>query len=167
MSPRRSRPKDAQRAFDDASKILARAPYGAEGLIAKLTARGYDEQTAREGVARLEALGLLREDASAEAIVHATRRDLPAGEALLRAKLEQRGVDASAAHDALRDATDSTDEAADARTLAEQAARRMPDSLDPAAKARRLLALLARRGFTEDDAMDAVRHVVPDAFADD
>lgn len=164
MSPKKSRPKDERAAFDAASKILARGPFGAEGLIARLVSRGFDEPIARAGVERLAELGLLREDASAEAIVHATRRDLPAGEALLRARLEQRGVDPLAAEEALHDATASTDDAAEALQLAKNAARRLPARLDDASKARRLLGLLARRGFSEDHAVDAVRAVIPRAF---
>jgi regulatory protein len=164
MSARRAKPKDAQAAYDAAAKILARGPYGAEGLIAKLVARGFEEPIARVGVSRLEASGLLKERQSAEAIVYGTKRDMPAGEALIRAKLEQRGVEAFAAEDAVREATGSTDEAAEALTLTEQALAKMPESLDDLSKARRLLGLLARRGFTEEHALDAVRAVVPRAF---
>lgn len=164
MSARRPKPKDAQAAYDAAAKILARGPYGAEGLIAKLVSRGFEEPIAREGVSRLEASGLLKERQSAEAIVYGTTRDMPAGEALIRAKLEQRGVEAFAAEDAVRDATRATDEAAEARSLVEQAIARMPARLDDIAKARRLLGLLARRGFTEEHALDAVRAALPRAF---
>lgn len=164
MSAKRARPKDAQGAYDAAAKILGRAAFGFEGLVAKLVAKGFDEPVAREGVQRLKDLGLLDESRSAEAIVHATTRDLPAGEALLRARLEQRGVDNDAADDAVRDASTERDEALDAKLLARQALLRMPNSLDDAAKARRLLGLLARRGFTEDHALDAVRALVPGAF---
>ncbi len=164
MSARRARPKDAQAAYDAAAKILARGAYGFDGLVAKLLAKGFDDDIAREGVQRLKDLGLLDESRSAEAIVHATTRDLPAGEALLRAKLEQRGVDIDASDDALRNASTGRDEALDAKLLARQALQRMPDSLDDASKARRLLGLLGRRGFTEDHALDAVRALVPRAF---
>ena len=167
MSARRARPKDAQGACDAAAKMLARAAYGFEGLVARLVAKGFDEGIAREGVQRLKDLGLLDESRSAETIVHATTRDLPAGEALIRARLEQRGVDAHATDDVIRDATSQRDESLDAKLLARQALLRMPGSLDDAAKARRLLGLLARRGFTQDHALDAVRALLPGAFERD
>jgi regulatory protein len=167
MTAKRARPKDAQGAYDAAARILGRGAFGFEGLVAKLVAKGFDENIAREGVQRLKDLGLLDESASAEAIVHATTRDLPAGEALIRARLEQRGVDTEAADDALRDASTQRDEALDAKLLARQALLRMPSTLDDGAKARRLLGLLARRGFTEDHALDAVRALVPGAFEHD
>ena len=164
MSARRPRVKDAQAAYDAAAKLLARGPCGAEGLVTKLVSKGFEEPAAREGVARLERAGLLREDRSAEAMVHATRRDLPAGEALLRAKLEQRGVRDDAAERAVREASEGADEASDARALARAALGRMPASLDDAAKARRLLGLLGRRGFDEEHALEAIRAVLPRAF---
>lgn len=163
MSARRAKPKGAQAACDAAAKILARGAYGFEGLVAKLLAKGFDEDIAREGVQRLKGLGLLDESRSAESIVHATTRNLPAGEALLRARLEQRGVEQDAADQALKEAGER-DESLDANLLARQALLRMPDSLDDASKARRLLGLLARRGFSEDHALAAVRALVPGAF---
>lgn len=166
MNARPPRPKDARAAFDAAAKMLARGPLGGEGLVERLVRRGFEESVAREGVARLEELGLLRERASAEAIVHATRRDLPAGEALLRANLEKRGVEATAAEDAVREATHGADEACAARDLARAAVARMRATLDAKARARRALGLLARRGFDEETSFDAVRAAIPEAFED-
>lgn len=157
-------PRDPRAAFDAGVKMLARTPLGGRGVIERLLKKGYDEETAHGAVARLLELHLLKEEASAEAIVHATTRDLPAGEALLRARLEERGVDESASEEALRAAGQSRDERENARTLAAAALRRMPPSVDDATRARRLLGLLARRGFDEETSLEAAREAIPGAF---
>lgn len=157
-------PRDPRAAFDAGVKMLARTPLGGRGVIERLMKKGYDEETAHAAVARLLELNLLREEASAEAIVHATTRDLPAGQALLRARLDERGVDASASEQALHAAGEGRNDRENARQLAQAAVRRMPPSLDDATRARRLLGLLARRGFDEETSLDAAREAIPGAF---
>ena len=157
-------PHDERAAYDAAVKMLARGPLGGRGVIDRLVRKGYDEGAAHGAVSRLLELGLLREDASAEAIVHATTRDLPAGEALLRARLEDRGVDDEAGERALREAAAARDDRANALALARITVARLPASLDDKARARRLLGVLARRGFDEETCLEPARATLPGAF---
>lgn len=155
----------AERLFDAARtlaatrhalRILASRAKPKSALRRQLVLRGHEARAVDRAIERIEAAGLI--DDRAFALHTAERLAERGGQArrLIENKLRQKGIDASLARDAVREAATELDEADEAIRLAQARAPRMDPRLEPEAKARRLFAWLARRGFDSGDARRAV-----------
>ncbi len=124
-----------------AIRLLAASDKTRAELRERLTRAGLDATSVDTALDTLAAKRLLSDERVARNIA----ADQGVSRALNRHRLEQRGLDASAAECGPRDARRAL---AAARAIA----ARLPASLPPQARWRRLLASLARRGFDEEQA---------------
>ncbi len=157
---RLERAADEEGALRAALRLLERRPHGRVELDRKLRRKGHGEAAAAAALARLDRLGLLDDAAFAESYVSA-RAGRGRGPARLRRDLEALGVPTAAIDRALR--TIATDDVPDpwVRTL-EQATRRAAamKGLPRLTRQRRLHAFFARRGFTGEEAREAIERLV-------
>ncbi|MCX5658946.1 MAG: regulatory protein RecX [Planctomycetota bacterium] len=154
-------------ALRKAAKQIDRRARSAQQARDAMARQGLDEAMAGRVIDRLKALGLIDDAALGRALIEETLARQPAGAALLRAKLQRRGLDeeminqlVGGGDDIQRDAAaanssgDSSDVPrpsglADARRLAVQTLPKLA-RFDAATRLRRLAGLLARRGFDAD-----------------
>lgn len=145
-------------ALQDALRGLKRKPMSRCQVEQLLRERGHDAGVIDQAIARLCELRMIDDAALAVELLREMQKNRPAGSAMLRAKLEQRGLDAGAIDNALR----GSDSPQAARQQAMRVARmklKAMARLDPATQARRLWAALARRGFDEQIVEQVVREV--------
>lgn len=131
-------------------------------LARRLSRSGHARDSIDAVLDRLEAAGLLDDAQLARRAAESEVARKPAGPRLLEAKLRARGIDASTARDAARDATADRDLAADAYTFAERRYRSMPPGLPRDAVRRRLYAALARRGFDPETCRSVLERLEAD-----
>ena len=136
-------------AWQAAMKHLNRRAASRQELGHKLEAAGRDPQAVHEVLDRLEQLGALDDEALGRALIDEARSKSAAGPALLRQKLQRRGLDDQMVDRMLEQATEREDPVESALALARQRAKSM-SRLDPLTRARRLWGALQRRGFDED-----------------
>lgn len=105
-------------------------------------------EIADEILGRLEAVGLIDDEAFALALVNTRTKVARRGGSRIRAELREKGVPDEVAAEALAQ-VDPQDELDAAKTFAAKKARTMTGLEDVVAK-RRLYAALARRGFSPD-----------------
>ena len=129
-------------------------------LTERLHRKKLPKHAVTEVVDRLVEVGLVNDGALAEDIVRGENARLPAGEALLRHRLERFRIDEEAAEAAVETHEGQTPAIERATELAKSAAERLPRSLTTEARYRRVLGLLARRGFDEETATTAVEAVL-------
>ncbi len=158
---------EAARARARVARLLAQKDRSEADLRARLERSGYSALVIEETLAYLRRRGLIDDVHLAGQTIEATLRKAPAGDALLLHRVAREGVP-----EPLAEAAVSRTEATErdrSRQMARLVAARLPDGLDPAARWRRALGAMARRGFGEEDAMEALREVlgpepdVPDA----
>ncbi len=116
---------------------------------------------AEELLTRLNAVGLVDDEAFAVALVNTRTKVARRGGARIRQELREKGVPDDVAAGALSQ-VDPEDELAAAETFAAKKVRSMA-GLDPVVAKRRLYGALARRGFGPD----VVRRVVAEALSGD
>ncbi len=136
---------ELDKALRTAMRMVDRRALSRKRLEEKLSAKGFDVAVVTTVVKRLELIGAVNDAAMAEAV--ATHQ--PAGASLIRDKLERRGIDEELAERA------ASAHEADPRTLAREQLKKLA-RFDPATQRRRLFGFLARRGFTEEQALDAL-----------
>jgi len=143
-----------EKAFEQAMKLVNCRPVTRAALVMKMIERGHDSAVAERVAAKLVAIGAMSDEALAAALLEEIDRTRPAGPALKRAKLAQRGVE----EEVIERLVEASSTPADQR----EAAKRLVASkqkafarLDEATRKRRLWGLLARRGF-EEDVIEAV-----------
>jgi len=137
-------------AMRQAMDRLSRRAMSRSRLLSKLQEKGHDAAVLERVASRLQALGLLDDEAFARSFVRQQLGRQPAGPALLRAKLRRQGVDDSVAERVVQQATQDPDSQ---RQAALSLARKRYASLrrfDSATRRRRLFGQLARRGFDSD-----------------
>lgn len=126
----------------------------------KLRQLGHEPAVIDQALERLAGLGLLDDERFGRALIREVMARKPAGPALLKQKLFQKGIRGALADRLIAEATPDADEQQAAATAfaAKRAAGMM--SLDRAVRERRLYGQLARRGFDPDTirvAIEAVR----------
>lgn len=144
----------------DAVAMLEHRALSRAELRAKLHARGHDEPACDRVLESLGAAGLVDDRALGESIVRLELRRLPAGAALLEAKLARRGIGPETAASVVREALRGRRVAEDADAVARKRVRTLPRTLPPEVARRRLLGVLSRRGFEAEDALGAVERVL-------
>jgi len=154
---------EQEAAYDKALRAamnrLNRRMMSRRDLARKLKDLEHDTAVVQRVCDRLEELELLNDAAYGAALIRSTNARKPAGPALLRAKLMQKGLDRQLIDKLLSDhAGDTNEQVAQARQLIESKLRSM-QRLEPQVRQRRLWGMLARRGYNSDvirDAMDVV-----------
>lgn len=151
---------DEEGALRAALRLLERRHHGRRELERKLLRKGHGDRAVVAAIARLDRLGLIDDAAFAEAYV-AARAGRGRGPVRLRRDLEALGVATGAIERALgvigrEDVPDPWN-----RTL-EQATRRAAGmkGLPKLTRHRRLHAFFARRGFTGEEAREAIDRLV-------
>ena len=145
----------------DAARLARARPRTRAEIVRRLTERGHDVAIAAAAADRLAEAGAINERSvvDAAAIGMAERR---VSRRLARDRLVQRGIDAQQAEEAVERAIGSRNDL----DRAVEAARRRAATLrgvEPAVARRRLAAFLARRGYDEEDCLEAVRVVLGEA----
>lgn len=128
-------------------------------LARRLRDKGFEPAIVDAVIARLEAVALLDERATAERLVRAELRKAPAAERLLRAKLFAAGVSNETAARVIAEALAQLDADEQAESLAKTWLARRP-ALDADTAARRLASRLARRGFDAETVRAVVGRVL-------
>lgn len=137
--------------------LTARARTRAE-LAAKLAQRGIPEDAATAALDRLAEVGLIDDEAFAEAFVAARHRDRGLGRSALRRELHRKGVDRALADQAVAAVDDDTER----KRAAELVAARLDPALFAGAEAarRRLIGMLSRRGYSPSVAISVVNEAL-------
>jgi regulatory protein len=157
---RLERAADVESAYLVAIRILTAMPRAVQELKRRLRQRGHKASVAAEAVGRLEAAGLLDDDAFAK---HFTQARLARGHGPPRilTDLLSRGVERGLAEKSIAHVLESeeVDPNEKARTLAEKRAAQLGD-LPADTKKRRMLAYLGRRGFRGYEVTEIVDEVL-------
>ena len=136
-------------AFDQAMRMINRKRLSRAKVTEKLAERGHDEAIVDRVIAKLLAIGALNDETLATDLVEEIDRKRPAGPAMKRIKLAQRGVSEEIIERVVGQSASPSSQLADARKLIASKSKAMA-KLDETARKRRLWDLLARRGFDEE-----------------
>lgn len=136
-------------AFDQAMRMINRKRLSRAKVNEKLLERGHDELVVERVVAKLLAIGALNDETLATDLVDEIDRTRPAGPAMKRAKLAQRGVSEDVIDRIVGKTASPSSQLADARKLIASRSKALA-KLDETTRKRRLWGLLARRGFDEE-----------------
>lgn len=138
---------DAEAAYRVALRVLGARPRSLRETLRALTDKGHEPGAATHAVQRLEAAGLLDDDAFSRHFAR-TRSARGHGAVRLMADLRARGVDDGVAERAVKETLEAEgpDPVAQARDLARKRSSQLGD-LPRDVKRRRLLIYLGRRGF--------------------
>ncbi|MEZ6243019.1 MAG: regulatory protein RecX [Phycisphaerales bacterium] len=144
----------------EAVKLLERRALSRRELRDKLLKRGHDADTAQRVIGALASAGLVDDRALSESIVRVELSRLPAGAAMLEAKLARRGIEREIGESVVREALRGRLGADDAEAVASKRMRALPRTLPEEVIRRRLLGALSRRGFSHEDALAALDRVL-------
>lgn len=126
----------------------------------KLKRQGHEHVVIDQVLERLAELDLLDDEQFGRSLIRDTIARKPAGPALLKQKLYQKGIRGAMADRLVAEATDDRDEQAEAAIAFALKKAASMANLDTTTRDRRLYGQLARRGFGPDiirAAMDAVK----------
>ena len=152
-------PDAIARAKASALRMLRARDRTPAGLADRLRKKGIDEPVIAHVIARLEAVGLLDERATAGRIVRTELRKAPASERLLKMKLRREGVTDAVASEVVAEELAAVDLTEAVEEEARRWLQRRP-GLDAETAKRRLAGRLARRGFGGDVVWGVVNRVV-------
>ena len=142
-------------------KQLSMAPRSRHQLADKLRQRGCPDDVSARVLDRMEAVGLVDDDAYAQMVVRSKQATRGLAKRALAQELRVKGV----ADDTIEDALGSIDpesERALAEAVAGKTMRRLA-GLDPQVQARRLAGVLGRKGYPPSVVYAVVRDAVNDA----
>ena len=144
-----------------ALNMLERQPRTRAELARGMARRGVPEDAATAVLDRFTEVGLVDDEAFAQAWVDSRHAGKGLGRRALSAELRRRGVDDETAKEAVAAVTPEDEEQV-ARTLVERKLRSMT-SVPHEARLRRLVGMLARKGFDQATALRVVRDVLAEA----
>jgi regulatory protein len=149
-----------QRAFEAAMKKVNRTALSRRRMAEKLKLGGIEEAMIDRVLDRLVEIGAVDDEAYGRALVNEIQARKPAGPALLRAKLRQKGLENKLIDKLLAEVKEdpTADPVGDAAELARKKLRSMA-RLEPQVRKRRLWGALARRGFDGDTIDAALRQL--------
>jgi regulatory protein len=156
---REPEPEDVARAI--VLKQLAMAPRSRQQLAEKLRQRGCPPEVSTRVLDRMEAVGLVDDEAYAQMVVRSKQATRGLAKRALVHELRDKGVDEATIDDALGSIAAESE-----RALAEQVAQktlRRLAGLDPQVQARRLTGVLGRKGYPPSVVYAVVRDAVNDA----
>lgn len=149
---------DEDKAYRNALNALARLAMSTGDMRDRIKRRGHSDAVAQQVVEHLIERGWLDDEKFGRTYIEQMRSQKPAGPRLLAFKLRRKKIDPKLIDRLLAEGSDSHDDAAGARQLAEQRLRSSTlRRCDPATRKRRLWGVLARRGFTPDVIMRVMR----------
>lgn len=154
------------KALNTAMNILSRRMVSAHMLRRKLRDKDHEDHVIDRVIERLEGVGLIDDEAFAQALISEQMKRKPAGPALLKSKLYEKGIDRSLIERLVEETCEQTDLVSDAIRLAESKLRTMK-RLDPVTRKRRLWGALARRGFNSDTIREAMDQAMSNSEAED
>ncbi|NRQ40531.1 recombination regulator RecX, partial [Nonomuraea sp. NN258] len=139
-------------------RLLTMAPKTRAQLAEALRKRDIPDEAAESVLDRFSELGLINDEAFAEAWVDSRHHGRGLAKRALASELRRRGVDSDTVNEAV-ERLDPDQEAETARRLVERklAATR---SLDPQARTRRLAGMLARKGYSSGLAFRVIREAL-------
>ncbi|MEO3810030.1 recombination regulator RecX [Sphaerisporangium sp. B11E5] len=139
-------------------RLLTLAPRTRAELARALRKRDVPEDVAEAVLDRYTEVGLIDDEAYAEAWVDSRHAGRGLARRALASELRTRGV----AEDTVRDAVDRLDPEQEVETARRLVARRLPatEGLEPAARVRRLAGMLARKGYSGGIAYRVVREAL-------
>jgi regulatory protein len=152
-------PEDVARAI--VLKQLSMAPRSRQQLADKLRQRNCPEDVATRVLDRMEAVGLVDDEAYAQMVVRSKQATRGLSKRALAHELRDKGVADATIDDALG-SIDAESERALAEQLAQKTMRRLA-GLDPQVQARRLSGVLGRKGYPPSVVYAVVRDAVNDA----
>jgi regulatory protein len=152
-------PEDVARAI--VVKQLAMAPRSRQQLADKLRQRGCPPDVSTRVLDRMEAVGLVDDEAYAQMVVRSKQATRGLAKRALAYELRDKGVPDSTIDDALG-SIDAESERALAEQVAQKTMRRLA-GLDPQVQARRLSGVLGRKGYPPSVVYAVVRDAVNDA----
>ncbi len=150
------------RAKSAALRLLRARDRTPAALAERLRKKAFDEPVIAHVIARLEAVGLLDERATAGRIVRTELRKAAASERLLKMKLRREGVTDAVASAVVAETLAEVDLQAEVEAEARRWLERRP-GLDAETAKRRLAGRLARRGFGGDVVWGVVNRVLRDS----
>jgi len=146
-------------ALESAIMSLSRREHSRAELAAKLRQKGYADRIVKSTLDELQERGYLDDRRFARLWIERRSVHHPRGRRLLALELEQKGVSAELAREALAEDFSEASEREVLINLVRKRLRTLSGS-DPQVFQRRLLAFLARRGFSYDD----IRQVLAEHF---
>jgi regulatory protein len=156
---REPEPEDVARAI--VLKQLAMAPRSRQQLAEKLRQRGCPPEVSTRVLDRMEAVGLVDDEAYAQMVVRSKQATRGLAKRALVHELRDKGVDDATIDDALG-SIDAESERALAEQVAQKTLRRLA-GLDPQVQARRLAGVLGRKGYPPSVVYAVVRDAINDA----
>lgn len=138
---------------------LTAAPRSRRQLEDKLAQRGCDPEVAREVLDRMEAVGLVDDEAYAHMLVRSQQQGRGLARRGLAHELRRKGIDEEVAQQALADEVTPDGERARAEQLVAKKLRTM-SGLDRQVKTRRLAGMLARKGYSGEVAYSVIREAL-------
>ncbi|MEV7965109.1 recombination regulator RecX [Sphaerisporangium sp. NPDC088356] len=139
-------------------RLLTMAPRTRAQLAEALRKRNIPDDAAESVLARFSDVGLIDDEAFAEAWVSSRHAGRGLARRALASELRKRGVD----EDTVRDAVDRLDPDQELETARRLVERKLPGTrgLEPAARVRRLAGMLARKGYSGSLAYRVVREAL-------
>ena len=156
---REPEPEDVARAI--VLKQLSMAPRSRQQLAEKLRQRGCPPEVSARVLDRMEAVGLVDDEAYAQMVVRSKQATRGLAKRALAHELRDKGVADGTIDDALG-SIDADTERALAEQVAQKTMRRLA-GLDPQVQARRLSGVLGRKGYPPSVVYAVVRDAVNDA----
>lgn len=138
---------------------LTAAPRSRKQLEDKLAQRNCDPEVAREVLDRMEAVGLVDDEAYAHMLVRSQQQGRGLARRGLAHELRKKGVDEQTAAAALEDEVTDEGERARAEELVAKKLRTM-SGLDRQVKTRRLAGMLGRKGYSGELAYSVIREAL-------
>ncbi len=144
--------------------MLASAPRTRAQLAAALQRKGVDETVAERVLGRFTDVGLIDDEAFAQAWVRSRHAGRGLARRALAAELRRRGVDSETVNEAVEELAPEQEEQT-ARALVERKLR-STRGVDSVKRTRRLVGMLARKGYSSGIAYRVVREALEAEGAD-
>ncbi|MFI0409751.1 regulatory protein RecX [Actinomadura sp. 3N508] len=145
-------------------RLLSASPRTRAQLADALRRKNIPDDVAERVLGRFSDVGLIDDEAFAQAWVQSRHTGRGLARRALAAELRRRGV----ADETVSDAVESLDPAQEEQTARALVARKLPSTagVDPAKRMRRLMGMLARKGYSPGLSYRIVREALADEGAD-
>ncbi|WP_435299851.1 regulatory protein RecX [Timonella sp. A28] len=150
--------EDLERARESAMRILASAGRSKKDVLARLVAKGHEQDVCEELVHRLEAVGLIDEAESASIIVRTRFRERGRSRRAIAEELSRKGFEPEAIEHAMTHITEDDEQ----ETVLALARKRLSRdvTVDQQTRKRRALSHLVRKGYSPGLAMSCIQRVL-------
>src|SRR4051794_37903981 len=157
-------PDPEAKARETCLRLLSASPRTRAQLADALRRRNIPDEVAERVLGRFTDVGLIDDEAFAQAWVQSRHTGRGLAKRALAAELRRRGV----ADDTVNDAVESLDPAQEEHTARALVPRRLPATrgADPAKRMRRLVGMLARKGYPPGLAYRVVKEALAEEGAD-